>query len=374
MVKQKKRVAVIITEYWDICHADVIITKMLNGFSLDGRKYSSSIDIVAMYIEKFPDNDIGKEMAAKHQIPLYSTIRETLLNGEVSFDMEGIIIIGEHGDYPDNELGQTLYPRRRMFEECLNVMLEFDRIVPVYSDKGFAVVKEDIDWMYTQIKQHAVPFMSSSVVPFSRRQPIQIPFPNGAPLHKMFGFAYGALERYTYHTLEMMQSVAENRACGESGIKSIRSYRNDEALDRLMSDEWAVIYRKLGRFINLRDVETFPYHLKDPILFELDYVDGLKSGILFVDPLSENPEINEFVSAYQVYEHEEPICLEFWLQPRKPYIHFGFLVLEIEKFLHTGRPPFPVERSLLTTGGVDACMRSLHEEREIMTPELQVRY
>jgi hypothetical protein len=41
----KKRLAVIITEYWDISHADVIITKMMEGFVMDGRKYTSTIEI-----------------------------------------------------------------------------------------------------------------------------------------------------------------------------------------------------------------------------------------------------------------------------------------------------------------------------------------
>lgn len=374
MAKQKKRVAVVITEYWDISHADVIITKMLDGFRMDGRKYESSLDIVSMYVDKFPDNDMSRDMAAKHNVPMYDTVRETLLNGGSAFDLDGIIIIGEHGDYPENEIGQILYPRRELFEECLNVMLEFNKIVPVYSDKGFAIVKEDILWMYEQIKEHNIPFMSSSVVPFARRQPIQTPFLNGAPLYKMFGFAYGALERYTYHTLEMMQSVAENRAYGETGIKSVKAYRDQEALDMLLSDEWGDIYRKVGGFINLQNVETFPFKLKDPVFFDVKYVDGLKAGIFFVDPKSDDPEVNTFASAYQVYEHEEPIPIEFWLQPKKPHIHFGRLVLEIEKFIHTSRPPYPVERSLLTTGGLDACIRSHHEGKEIETPYLQVSY
>lgn len=374
MADRKKRVAAVVTEYWEISHADVILTKMLEGFTMDGRRYSSTLSIASMYVDAFPDNDMSRAMAEKHNFPIYGTIREALLCGGNSFDLDGIIIIGEHGNYPENELGQTLYPRRRMFEECLNVMLEFNRIVPVYTDKGFAVVQEDIEWMYETVKRHQIPFMSSSVVPFARRLPVQTPFPNGAPLHKMFGFAYGALERYTYHTLEMMQSVAENRACGETGIRAVRAYRDDKALEALFSERWGRIYRKLGGFVNLTDIDAFPHQLKDPILFEIEYVDGLLGGILFVDPRSRDPEVNVFASAYQVYEHEEPVCLEFWLQPGKPYIHFGRLVLEIEKFIHTGRPPFPVERSLLTTGSLDACMRSLHEGKEIETPSLRVSY
>ncbi|MBO9605265.1 MAG: hypothetical protein J7639_04910 [Paenibacillaceae bacterium] len=369
-----KRVAAIITEYWDISHADVIVSKMLEGFSLNGRRYKSTLDIVSMYVDRFPDNDMSRGMAAKHGVPMYGTIREALLAGGDAFELDGIILIGEHGVYPFNEIGQELYPRRLFFEKCLDVMLEFDRIVPVYTDKGFAVVQEDIEWMYGQIKTRAIPFMSSSVVPFARRQPIERPFPHGAPLHRMFGFTYGSLERYVYHGLEMLQSVAEQRACGESGIAAVQAFKGGDAVRRLLSDEWNGMYRALGGFINLRDVDAYPYELQEPVFFELDYVDGLRGGLLYCDPSSANPEVTTFASAYQVLPNEEPVCVEFWIQNQKPYSHFGTLTLEIEKFIHTGRPPFPVERSLLTTGGLDACMRSHHTGGKIETPHLRVRY
>jgi hypothetical protein len=370
----KKRVAVIITEYWDISHADVIITKMMEGFVMDGRKYTSTIVIVAMYVDQFPPHDISRELTSKHCIPLYNSIRKTLLNGKDTFDMDGIIIIGEHGDYPLNEYNQQLYPRRKFFEECLNVMLEFDRIVPVFSDKGFAIVQEDIEWMYKQIKKHQIPFMSSSSVPFVKRLPFHEPFANGAPLCKMFGFAYGSLERYTYHTLEMMQSIAENRACGESGIRSVQALQGREAVEHIFTEKWATIYRKLAGYLNVSDIEKFPRTLQEPVLFQFDYVDGLQSGILFVDSLVKNPEIQTFASAYQVKPDEEAICLEFPLQNQKPYAHAGRFVLEVEKFIHTKRTSFPVERSLLTTGALDACMRSLHYGQTIATPYLEVVY
>ncbi|MEF3302090.1 hypothetical protein [Paenibacillus sp. GYB003] len=248
-------------------------------------------------------------------------------------------------------------------------MLEFDRIVPVFTDKGFAVVKEDIEWMYDRIKQHRIPFMSSSVVPYAPQRPAEKPFPNGTPLRKMFGFCYGPVERYVYHTLEMMQSIAENRARGESGIQKVQAFKDEKAIERLLSGEWSGIYRTLGGFMNVRDLDAFPYEIKDPVFVELHYRDGLKSAVLLA-----NPAVSTFVSAYQADEQESPVCREFMLQDGKPYIHFGRLVLEIEKFMHTGRPPHPVERSLLTTGALDACMRSLHAGEAVDTPHLLVRY
>ncbi|MBP1988734.1 hypothetical protein [Paenibacillus eucommiae] len=369
MSKPRKRIAAIITEYWDINHADVIITKFLDGYTLNGRAYTSTVDIVSMYIDQYPANDMGRDMAAKHGVALHGSIREALLNGDPSFQLDGIIIIGELGEYPMNEFDQILYPRRKFFEECLNIMLEFNRIVPVFTDKGFAVVQEDIEWMYDQIKRHNIPFMSSSVLPFAPRIPATTGIPYGAPMHKMLGFAYDDVERYCYHTMEMMQSVAENRAYGETGIRAVRTYRDQAAIDRIISDDWKQMYEALGGFVNLRDIEMFPYMLKLPVFVELEYVDGLQAGIIFAEP-----EGRMFVSAYQVVEGEPPVCVEFRLQNQKPHSHFSYMVLAIERFMHTHIPPYPVERSLLTTGALDALMRSLHAGKEIETPHLHVHY
>ena len=59
-------------------------------------------------------------------------------------NVDGVLIIGEHGDYEDNEWGQKLYPRRRLFDSVLSAMIATDTFVPVFN--GFAQ-KRDRDAM-----------------------------------------------------------------------------------------------------------------------------------------------------------------------------------------------------------------------------------
>lgn len=66
---------------------------------------------------------------------------------------------------------------------------------------------------------------------------------------------------------------------------------------------------------------------------------------------------------------------EFRLQSGNPHGHFTFLVRQIESMVITGEAPYPVARTLLVTGILDAVMRSRHEGHvELATPELNISY
>ena len=66
---------------------------------------------------------------------------------------------------------------------------------------------------------------------------------------------------------------------------------------------------------------------------------------------------------------------EVFMQPDGPSAHFGYLCLNIQQFFRTGIPPYPAERTLLTSGLINAVMISRHEKhRKVETPFLAVKY
>jgi len=85
--------------------------------------------------------------------------------------------------------------------------------------------------------------------------------------------------------------------------------------------------------------------------------------------------VKDFTVALDVEGSADPLSLLMQLEDGKPYGHFACLVRNIEEMFETGEPPYPVERTLLTSGILDFEMESrFRGHKRISTPELDVRY
>ena len=147
MAFERPRVAAVVTEYRPLSHADVLITKLLEGYDLFWTRVEPGVQVVSLYTDQVPANDISRAVAARHELPIYPTIRAALTCGGDRLAVDGVILVGEHGDYPLNDKQQHLYPRRRFFEETVAVFKESGRVVPVFSDKHLSYSWEHAKWM-----------------------------------------------------------------------------------------------------------------------------------------------------------------------------------------------------------------------------------
>ena len=114
-------------------------------------------------------------------------------------------------------------------------------------------------------------------------------------------------------------------------------------------------------------------HCENPALFIVEYSDGLKGSVLM---------LNGYVTGlgYACRTGKGDICkTEFYCQGHGaqpgPYAHFSYLGLNIEEMFLSGKPSYPVERTLLTSGVLEAALTSRHEGyRRIETDWLDVGY
>jgi hypothetical protein len=67
--------------------------------------------LVSMYMDQVPPADLSRGLSEKHAFQIFPTIREALTLGGNDLAVDAVCFVGEHGNCPNNERGQKLYPR-----------------------------------------------------------------------------------------------------------------------------------------------------------------------------------------------------------------------------------------------------------------------
>jgi hypothetical protein len=368
-------VAVIATAYFPISHADVIATRLIEGYEFGGMRCEPRVEVKSVHIEQLgergdpePLRDIGVGICKRAGVPLYPTAAEAIGCGSPGVNVDGVVIIGEHGDYEKNEFGQQLYPRRRLFDSAVATMVAAGRTVPIFCDKHLAWSFKDARAMYDTARRVGIPLLAGSSIPLSWRVPIGSEWPFGEPMDALVGVGHGDIEAYGFHVLEAMQAHAERRAGGETGVVAVRGLSGTGAADAIERGDVdpGLLDKVLGALgLDPDQVERAKRSVK--AVFMVEYADGLRGSAVICGEV-----VKGFGVACRGPRAE--IANHFWLD-RETFAHFPFLVRQIEALVLTGAAPYPVERSLLTGGILDAAMRSRSgdcDRRE--TPELVFRY
>ena len=169
---RRTRIAAIVTVYRYYSHADVLVGRLLSGYSANAIWEPSNTHVVSLHAVQVPANvDMSREMAARNGFHIYPSIRETLTLGGGSLAVDGVVFVGEHGDYPLNDVGQQLYPRYELFSQILDVYEQSGRSVPTFFDKHFSYSWEKADAIYRRAKKIGFPFMAGSSIPLTIRKP-----------------------------------------------------------------------------------------------------------------------------------------------------------------------------------------------------------
>jgi len=363
------KIAAIVTEYRPWSHADVIIGKFIQGLKLDLSPRWTPIPVRAMYVDQFPATDMSRALARQYGFPIVKTIEEAILDEKGKLAVDGVLLIGEHGDYPSNEREQHLYPRRRFFEETVAAFQRAGQVVPVFNDKHLAARWEDGKWMYEKAREMKIPFMAGSSLPLTWRRP-WLEIPVGTPMESALSVGYGGLESYGFHALETLQCMIERRQGGESGVVAVQCLENKAVWEAMRAGRFSrdLLMAALSR--NQPRVEGDIEKLcPKPAAYFIEHADGFKSVCLMLNGVA-----RQFLFAAKLQGDAGFVSTQFWLQ-EPTFGHFDYLSNAIMTMVRTGKSPYPVERTVLTTGMLSTAMDSRFERhRRIETPDLKIPY
>lgn len=368
--ERTRRVAAICTVYRHNSHADVIVGKVLEGWKQDGGP-GPALEIASLYVDQFPDGDLSRPLAEKHGVPMFESIADALTLGGRAIAVDGVLSIGEHGDYPWSEKGQHLYPRRRFFEEITDTFERQGRVVPVFNDKHLSTVWEDARWMYERAKSRGIPLMAGSSIPVSFRRP-DVSIPMNCEIEAVVGIGYSGLDAYGFHALEFLQCFVERRARAETGVEWVQCLQGDAMWKSLEEDLMRRDLFEAALTAVPRQEDRDPRHLEgdDVALLLFQYRDGVLGALFMLSGLAQGIGV-----AVQVKGQPVPVACYAEERPEPRYPHFAYLLKGIERMMHTGVPSYPVERTLLTGGILDRVLTSRADgHRRLETPELAIRY
>jgi hypothetical protein len=381
----RKKVAFLGTEVRLHSHAQHFLDRMTLGYIWRGGWQEPRVDVASVFIDQFPEGDLARGRVKRHGLKLYPTIAEALTLGGEKLAVDGVVIIGEHGDYPMNEKGQRLYPRYEWFMEVVKVFEASGRAVPVFNDKHLSTTWPRCKEMVDDARRLEFAFLAGSSLPVTWRLP-GLDVPHGAPLVESVCVAYGGVDSYDFHGLETAQCMSERRRGGEVGISSVHALRGEPMWQLLASPErentrrlfTAALRRshtlpvKEGYVENPISVDWARRNLPDTLGYFIEHRDGFRTAMFLTS-------IQDFNYAGLRGDNDEIISCQMYL-PMPTHSattadFFNPLVRHIETTVLENRAPYPVERTLLTSGMTLAAVDSIHNGYSpVQTPEMDVAY
>ena len=379
-----KRIAIIATIWRYLSHAQHIGDRFLVGYPWEGRWHRPPMKVVSLFVDQHPEGDQSQERAEEFGFKVYPSIAETLRCGGSELAVDAVLIIAEHGDYPRNEKGQILYPRYQFFRQVVDVFEQEGRAVPVFNDKHLSYSFEKTQKMVQASRQLDFPMLAGSSLPVTWRLP-PLELPHDCEVEEALMVGVGSSYASDYHALEALQCMLERRRGGETGIKAVQLIEGEKVWEAGHQGRWSksLLESALSRsdkLLGMSLVDARPQDLvnsgelvklvENPAAYFIHYADGLRATLLML-----NGAVQDHTFAARVKGFPEPQSTLFYLPPTPNVTYSAVLAAKIEEMIETGRPPYPVERTLMVSGTLEKLLESkLQNHRRLETPELAVRY
>ena len=380
---RRPRIAFLGTVVFQHSHAQHFLDRFAMGQSWRGQWEAPRLDVAGIFLDQVRDDDLGKARIKKYGLASYPTIEETLTLGGEKLAVDGVVIIGEHGDYPQTAKGQTRYPRYEWFKKVVDVFEDSGRSVPVFNDKHLSTDWAECQEMVDDSRRLSFPFYAGSSLPVTWRLP-SIDMPFDVPLSESVCVAYGGIDSYDFHALETAQCMSERRRGGEVGIRSVLTLSGEAMYEHLATRETTakLFVSALCRSHNLPVDGGYP---SAPVSLAwardmlpsttgsfIEHRDGFHTAIFLTG-------IHDFNYAGMRADTGEIVSCQMMLpmpgHGASTADFFNPLSRHVEDMVLTGETTYPIDRTLLTSGmvigGVDSIAAG---NTRVETPQMEVRY
>jgi hypothetical protein len=342
------------------------------------------MDVVSLYVDQRGQNDQSAARAREFGFTVYPTIAEALRRGGKSLAVDAVLIIGEHGEYPRNAKGQILYPRFEFFREAASVFEQDGRAVPVFNDKHLSFSFAKAQEMVATARRLEFPFLAGSSLPVTWRLP-SVELPMGCVIEEALMIGVGGSDPMDFHALEALQCMVERRRGGETGVKRVQLVEGEAAWQAGRDGRWSteLLESALSRSDSLQGLTvtdgrtqslTASNELRrlvpNPAAYLIDFCDGTRATLLMA-----NGALGDYNFAARIRGSRQLYSTQFLLPPTPNVAYSACLMHKVEEMIETGRAPYPVERTLLTSGILESCLDSKSQgNRAIETPHLKIAY
>jgi hypothetical protein len=376
---QPIKVAVIMTAFHHRSHAHVILENFLHPYLFNGKPTQPGMQVASFFVDQYHPQDMTRDASKQYGIPIYPTIAQAVSLGGDKLAVDAVMIIGEHGNYPVNAKGQMEYPRKKFFDEVVAVFKSSGRSVPVFNDKHLSYRWDWAKEMYDTSKSLGFPLMAGSSVPLAQRRP-PMELPADCKIAEAVSIHGGGVESYDFHALEVLQSQVEGRAGGETGVARVQ-FLDKAGLWKLAAEGfWSPALAAAAMEAEIGPDDPMTKYLASggkhgdgPQNFHgiaVHYRDGLR-GLAMTCGNS----ATRWNFAARLEGETQPRATAYYVGPWQNRNLFKALSHAIQTFFREKKAPYPVERTLLTTGMLDAAMDSRIADNKLLdTPQLNVAY
>jgi hypothetical protein len=181
-----------------------------------------------------------------------------------------------------------------------------------------------------------------------------------------------------------MQSMLERRKGGETGVKAVQLLEGGDVWAAGKAGRWShdLLSSALsrtdtplgltvldGRTQDLAAPGVLEQLVPNPAAYCIEYTDGTKATLLML-----NGALQDFNISARVAGHGM-VSTQFFMPPPPNNDATACLAAKIDQMYQSRTAPYSIERALLTTGILEACLHSKHRlNQRLETPQLAIRY